>query len=228
MMSYVNIAETQARDDARVYRDKLKRALNALADARAVTPGCTPREAVYTEDKVTLFRYRNDTEKNSVTPANAGVQHRDPDPDLHRDGRRNNLDPDLHRDGRRNNLDPDLHRDDDRRTLGPAIIICYALINRPAMMDLQEDRSLIRSLLDNGLDVFLIEWGSPDGSDRYLELNDYVNRYLHHCVLEVQRIRGEGQVNLVGVCQGGTLALCYAALHPERVRNLVTMVTPID
>jgi polyhydroxyalkanoate synthase len=33
---------------------------------------------------------------------------------------------------------------------------------------------------------------------------------------------------LLGVCQGGTFSLCYAALHPERVRNLVTMVTPVD
>jgi len=50
------------------------------------------------------------------------------------------------------------------------------------MMDLQKDRSLIGSLLENGIDVFLIGWGSPDGSDRYLELDDYVNRYLHHWV----------------------------------------------
>ena len=35
-------------------------------------------------------------------------------------------------------------------------------------------------------------------------------------------------LNLLGVCQGGVLSLCYAALHPERVRNLITMVTPVD
>jgi polyhydroxyalkanoate synthase len=76
--------------------------------------------------------------------------------------------------------------------------------------------------------VFLIEWGSPDGSDRFLDMHDYVNRYLDHCVEQVLRIRGEEQVNLVGVCQGGTLSLCYTAQHPERVRNLITMVTPVD
>jgi polyhydroxyalkanoate synthase len=35
-------------------------------------------------------------------------------------------------------------------------------------------------------------------------------------------------VNLLGVCQGGTLALCHTALHPDRIRNLITMVTPVD
>ncbi len=32
----------------------------------------------------------------------------------------------------------------------------------------------------------------------------------------------------MGVCQGGTFASIYAALYPEKVRNLITMVTPID
>jgi polyhydroxyalkanoate synthase len=30
------------------------------------------------------------------------------------------------------------------------------------------------------------------------------------------------------VCQGGSFSLCYTALHPERVKNLITMVTPVD
>ena len=35
-------------------------------------------------------------------------------------------------------------------------------------------------------------------------------------------------MNLLGICQGGVLSLLYAALHPEKVRNLVTLVTPVD
>jgi hypothetical protein len=35
-------------------------------------------------------------------------------------------------------------------------------------------------------------------------------------------------INLLGVCQGGALSLCFAALYPEKIRNLVTMVTPVD
>jgi len=108
------------------------------------------------------------------------------------------------------------------------LVICYALVNRPYMMDLQPDRSLIRKLLDRGVDVYLIDWGYPDGADRFLEVRDYVLRYLPRCVDAVRQASGFDSVNLLGVCQGGTLSLCYTALHPQRVRNLVTMVTPVD
>ncbi len=110
----------------------------------------------------------------------------------------------------------------------PPLVICYALVNRPYMMDLQPDRSLIRGLLGHGLDVYLVDWGYPDRADRGLTLDDYVNRHLGACIDQVRRTHGSPQVNLLGVCQGGTMSICHAALAPERVRNLVTMVTPVD
>ena len=110
----------------------------------------------------------------------------------------------------------------------PPVVIFYALVNRPYMMDLQPERSLIRGLLARGLDVYLVDWGYPEAADRFLELDDYVNRYLGACIDHIRDTQGIPAVNLLGVCQGGTLALCHAALHPERVRNLVTMVTPVD
>ena len=69
-------------------------------------------------------------------------------------------------------------------------MICYALVNRPYMMDLQPDRSLIRGLLERGVDVYLIDWGYPDGADRYLGVQDYVLRYLPHCVDRVRELSG--------------------------------------
>ncbi len=108
------------------------------------------------------------------------------------------------------------------------LLIVYALVNRPYMMDLQEDRSMIRGLLDAGLEVYLIDWGYPDPDDRSLTLTDYVQRYIDHCVDHLRDRHRLEAVNLLGVCQGGALSLCYAALHPEKIRNLVTMVTPVD
>lgn len=108
------------------------------------------------------------------------------------------------------------------------VLIVYALVNRPYMMDLQEDRSLIRKLLGLGMDIYLIDWGYPRASDRWLTLDDYVNGYIDDCV-EFIRDRAElEKISLLGVCQGGTLSLCYSALHPEKVKNLITMVTPVD
>src|ERR1700675_929714 len=62
------------------------------------------------------------------------------------------------------------------------LLIVYALVNRPYMMDLQEDRSLIRGLLTEGLDVYLIDWGYPDGADRFTTLADYLDDHLAGCV----------------------------------------------
>ena len=108
------------------------------------------------------------------------------------------------------------------------LLIVYALVNRPYMMDLQEDRSMIRGLLDAGLDVYLIDWGYPDAGDRHLTLTDYVQRYIGHCVDHLRDRQRLEAINLLGVCQGGALSLCFTALHPEKIRNLVTMVTPVD
>jgi polyhydroxyalkanoate synthase subunit PhaC len=110
----------------------------------------------------------------------------------------------------------------------PPLVICYALVNRPYMLDLQPDRSLIRGLLARGIDVYLVDWGYPAAEDSHLSLDDYVNRYLGACLDHVRRTHDLSAVNLLGVCQGGTMSLCHAALHPGRVRNLVTMVTPVD
>jgi polyhydroxyalkanoate synthase len=108
------------------------------------------------------------------------------------------------------------------------LLIVYALVNRPYMMDLQQDRSLIRGLLAAGLDVYLIDWGYPDGADRFTTLADYIEDYLAACVQRILQTHRLDALNLLGVCQGGVFSLCYAALHPQCVRNLITMVTPVD
>lgn len=108
------------------------------------------------------------------------------------------------------------------------VLIVYALVNRPYMVDLQEDRSIVRSLLKAGLDVYLIDWGYPDAADRYLTLDDYINGYIDRCVDVLRTRHRVDAVNLFGICQGGTFSLCYSALHPHKVRNLITTVTPVD
>ncbi|MDR6992095.1 class III poly(R)-hydroxyalkanoic acid synthase subunit PhaC [Luteimonas sp. 3794] len=108
------------------------------------------------------------------------------------------------------------------------LLIAYALVNRPYMVDLQHNRSIVKGLLERGEDVYILDWGYPDRSDRFLMLEDYIERFLGGAVDHLRRSSGLDSINLLGICQGGTFALSYAALHPERVRNLITMVTPVD
>jgi polyhydroxyalkanoate synthase len=113
-------------------------------------------------------------------------------------------------------------------TVKTPVLIVYALVNTYKMLDLQEDRSYIRNLLDAGMDIYLIDWGFPTASDRYLTIDDYVNGYIDHCVDHIRQAHGVEKVNILSICQGGTLSLIYTALHQAKVKNLVTHVTPVD
>lgn len=141
-----------------------------------VQVGTTPKEPVYREDKLTLYRY---------TP-----------------------------------VKEDLFR--------IPMLVSYALVNRPAVADLQPDRSLIRNLVSLGIDVYLIDWGYPSRADRWLTMDDYVNGYINNCVDYIRETHGLDKINLLGICQGGTMSLCYASLYPEKLQTLTVMVAPID
>ncbi len=108
------------------------------------------------------------------------------------------------------------------------LLIVYALVNRWEMMDLQPDRSLIRRLLDQGIDVYLIDWGYVGITERYKTMNDYINGNIGDCVDFIRKKHKVEKVNILGVCQGGTFSLVYSALYPNKVKNLITMVTPVD
>jgi len=108
------------------------------------------------------------------------------------------------------------------------LLIIYALVNRPYIADLQDGRSMVQGLLNAGLDVYLIDWGYPDSGDHYLTLNDYINGYIDRCVDVICEKHEIEKINLLGICQGGSFSLCYSALHQDKVKNLITTVTPVD
>ena len=108
------------------------------------------------------------------------------------------------------------------------VLIVYALVNRYYMLDIQPDRSFIRNLLDQGLDLYIIDWGYPTQMDRYLSMDDYINGYLNNCVDVIRQDANTEKVSLMGICQGGTFSTIYSALYPEKVKNLVTLVAPFD
>ena len=116
----------------------------------------------------------------------------------------------------------------DKVTCNVPILISYALVNRFDMMDLQPDRSIIRKLLSLGMDIYVIDWGYADRAERFLSMDDYINGFIDDCVDYIRKTHKISKINLLGVCQGGTFSLIYSALHPNKVKNLVTLVTPVD
>ena len=163
------------------FQDALKKSTKGIENLRQLPEedleiGVTPKEVVYREDKVLLYRFSRMVEEPLNIP----------------------------------------------------VLIVYALVNRPLMVDLQEGRSLVANLLKLGLDIYLIDWGYPTRADRWLTLDDYINGYIDNCVDFIRTKHHLDKINLLGICQGGTFSLCYSAIHPEKVKNLIVMVTPVD
>lgn len=117
---------------------------------------------------------------------------------------------------------------DTEATYKTPVLIVYALVNTYKMLDIQPDRSYIKNLLNAGLDVYLIDWGYPTKSDKFLSIDDYVNGYINNCVDFIRKKNRVEKINILSICQGGTLSVIYSSLYPNKIKNLVTHVTPID
>ena len=110
----------------------------------------------------------------------------------------------------------------------PPVVICYGLFGRQSMIDLQEDRSLVRNLLSAGIEVYVVDWGNPTRADQFLNFDDYVEHYLGECMEHVVSANGGKPVNMFGICEGGTFAVMLAAMRPELFAGLALAITPVD
>jgi len=119
-----------------------------------------------------------------------------------------------------------------RRDSPPAyaepVLFCYALVNRPYILDLQPERSVIRQFLNRGFDVYLIDWGEASAADRSLTLNDYVRGLIKNVADYVVSHSHTPKFHLVGYCMGGTMSTIFTALYPEPVKTLTLMAAPVD
>jgi polyhydroxyalkanoate synthase len=74
----------------------------------------------------------------------------------------------------------------------------------------------------------MIDWGYPTRKDKYLTIDDHVNGYMDNIVDFIRRRHNLPKINLMGICMGGTFSVIYSALHPEKIRNLITTVAPTN
>ncbi len=120
------------------------------------------------------------------------------------------------------------YRSSSRRHAVPVLLV-FALINRPQVFDLRPGYSFVEHLLEEGFDVFLLDWGEPDEEDADMGLAEYICDELAWGIRECSRAAGGQPVTLLGWCIGGALCAMYAALESDpRVRNLVLLTTPVD
>lgn len=109
------------------------------------------------------------------------------------------------------------------------LLLVYALINRPFIFDLVPGRSFIEFMLEQGFEIYLLDWGAPGPEDQDTTFDDYVTEYLTRAVRKVRRHSGADEISMLGYCIGATISVVYAALYPDApLRNLVLLTAPID
>ncbi len=117
---------------------------------------------------------------------------------------------------------------DEPPTQKTPLLIVFALINRPYILDLLPNKSVVRHFVDAGFDTYLIDWGVPTHADRHLTMETYINGYLLNVVDYLGERTGSSQVNVLGYCMGGTMSAMFTALHGEKVKNLMLLAAGID
>ncbi len=109
------------------------------------------------------------------------------------------------------------------------LLMIYALINKPYVLDLRPGASLIEYLVDQGYEIYLLDWGTPGPEDSNLTVDDYVMDYIPRAFRHTLRHSGAKEVSVLGYCLGGTLTSCFVATHPELpIRNMILMASPLD
>jgi poly[(R)-3-hydroxyalkanoate] polymerase subunit PhaC len=110
---------------------------------------------------------------------------------------------------------------------GAPVLVIPSLVNRAYILDLAEDKSLLRFLAGVGLRPLLVEWGRPDENERRFTLTDYIAGRLEAAAEAATKAAG-APVAVVGYCMGGLLALALAQRRPRLVSSLALLATPWD
>ncbi|MDX1910327.1 MAG: alpha/beta fold hydrolase, partial [Saprospiraceae bacterium] len=108
---------------------------------------------------------------------------------------------------------------------GPVVIFLPSLINRYYILDLDEERSLLRHAASTGACTLVLDWGAPGKSEIDFSCADYVSDVLLQAIEFVQRSTGK-KVTLAGYCMGGVMALAATILKPQLINSIALFATP--
>jgi polyhydroxyalkanoate synthase len=121
------------------------------------------------------------------------------------------------------------HYPSDKVRYRTPLLFIHSLVSKSYVFDLVPGNSFVETMIDQGFDVYLVDWGVPDELESGNTLETYTDGYIPTIVREVQRRSGNPDVNLFGYCFGGVLLLLALAGNPDLpVRSLAVMATPID
>jgi polyhydroxyalkanoate synthase len=109
------------------------------------------------------------------------------------------------------------------------LLLVFALMNRPYILDLRPGNSFIEYMVKQGYDVYLLDWGAPGPEDKGLKFDDYALDYLPRALRKLKAVSGSDEFSMLGWCIGAILSTIYAALRPDSgLKNLILLTAPLD
>jgi polyhydroxyalkanoate synthase subunit PhaC len=109
------------------------------------------------------------------------------------------------------------------------LLLIFALMNRPSIMDLRPGHSFVEYMVGRGYDIYLLDWGIPGPEDTKLKFDDYTLDYMPRAIRKMKSVSGSKEFSMLGWCIGAILTTIYASLRPDDgLRNLLLLTAPLD
>jgi polyhydroxyalkanoate synthase subunit PhaC len=110
------------------------------------------------------------------------------------------------------------------------LVITPPQINKYYALDLSPDKSMVRFLLESGIQVFCVSWRNPTADHRHWGLDSYVMA-LDEAVDVAREVTGSDDISMMGSCSGGITSTAYFATlgsAADKIRNMVLAVCLLD
>ena len=109
---------------------------------------------------------------------------------------------------------------------GPPVMLFLGLVGDSAIFDLHPGISWAEKLLDEGFDVYLFDWGSPEAPEADHTLATYLNGYFIHAVDAVRRTAGAAEVLMGAYCMGALMLLLLLGSRDDVPAAGIVLFTP--
>ena len=111
------------------------------------------------------------------------------------------------------------------------LVMCPPQVNKFYAMDLSPEKSLIKFVVEQGVQLFAVSWCNPTRAQRHWSMSTYVQA-LDEAVDAARKITGSPDVSLWGACSGGMTAAAYlgwlAATGQKKVVSVISPVCVLD
>ena len=107
-----------------------------------------------------------------------------------------------------------------------SVLVVPGFTAGPRMLDLDPQRSAVRTLAAHGIDTWLLDWGRTDETDRHRTVANQLER-IDRAVDAVREAANGRRPALAGHFHGGLLTLLYCLRHPGKAAALVALSTPV-